>query len=267
MREDNVRDRYELAEGGIIHPELADNAAVQAFREIRTRIVQRTQGRSAVVLVTSAAPKSGNSFVTLNLAVAFAFDAGRTALLMDADLKNATLQRLLPDPDMPGLTDYVENAQLDVASVIHPVGIQRLRLIPAGRCRGIVEHFTSERLRRLLGEIRNRYSDRFVFIDAPPMASSADTRILAELSDFVLVVVPYGKASSDQIENCVKSIDPAKFLGMVLNDDPRPPHLEWRNIRTEMLASFRGIFNGGVNRIVQSLRSVTKRQAKTNVGQ
>jgi Mrp family chromosome partitioning ATPase len=127
MREMSVRGRDELEDQRIIHRELATDETVQAFREIRTKIVQRTKGRNAIVMVTSVTRGGGNSFVTMNLGAAFAFDAGKTALLVDCNLRNPRLQGLLRGESAPGLTDYLENEQLDVADIIQPVGIERLR--------------------------------------------------------------------------------------------------------------------------------------------
>src|SRR5512139_3589601 len=49
MQEAGLRDRHELMQRGIISPELTENATVQAFRELRTRILQQTQGRNGII--------------------------------------------------------------------------------------------------------------------------------------------------------------------------------------------------------------------------
>jgi len=230
MQETSLLARTDLEKFGIIYPDLNDNYTVQSFREIRTRILQRTQGRNAIVMITSVSGGSGNSFVALNLAVAFAFDAGRTALLMDCNLGNSSTQRLFGDEDPAGITDYLENPDIEVRDILHPVGIERLRVIPAGRQKDVpTEYFTSQKAHQLLDGIRDRYSERFVIVDAPPMSESADTQILSELCDFVLLVAPYGKVTTMQIDACIDTIDPNKFLGVVFNDEPRPIGLNLRD--------------------------------------
>src|SRR6185503_4763423 len=67
MKEPQLLDATELAQRGIIYPELYEDATVQAFREIRTKILQKTKGRNCIVMVTSVAGTSGNTFVSLNL--------------------------------------------------------------------------------------------------------------------------------------------------------------------------------------------------------
>lgn len=243
MREISVRAPGELENQGIIHRELAGNETVQAFREIRTKIVQRTKGRNAIVMVTSVTRGGGNSFVATNLGAAFAFDAGKTALLVDCNLRNPRLQSLLQNESAPGLTDYLEDDRLDIADIIQPVGIERLRLIPAGTMHSSpAEYFTSPRIRRLLADIRQRFSDRFVILDAPSMTDSADARILLELCDYVLLVVSYGRASNADIEESIKAVDGEKFLGVVFNDDPRLPSIDWSDVPRASLRMARHLF-------------------------
>jgi len=231
MREPSPRERSELLSRNIILPESAENGTVQAFREIRTKILQRTHGRNCVVMVTSVSGRAGASFVASNLGVAFAFDAGKTALVVDCNLRNPGLQKLFSDPALPGLTDYLESSNMDMAEIIHPVGIERLRVIPAGQKREVPsEYFTSGRMRELLNTLRQRYVERFIIIDAPPMSDTADTQILAEMCDYILLVVPYGKATMTQVDSCIKALEAKKLLGTVFNNEPVLPRFDWNEI-------------------------------------
>lgn len=231
MKEPSLRDKSDLTLQRIIHPEIAENSTVQAFREIRTRILQKTHGQNCILMVTSVAGDSGSTFVTINLGVAFAFDAGKTALLVDCNLRNPGLQKLFSGKAPLGITDYLEKADLEVTDIIHPIGIERLRVIPAGDRREIPsEYFTSIRMKQMLDSIRQRYAERFILIDAPPMSETADTQILAELCDYVLLVVPYGKATNGQVDTCLKSIDGKKLLGVIFNNEPNVPSLDWKQI-------------------------------------
>jgi protein-tyrosine kinase len=226
MKESALRAREDLASVNTISPDVSENPTVQAFRDIRTRILQHTQGRNGMVLVTAATRHGGGSFVARNLAVAFAFDAGRTSLLIDCDLRNRGLQSLLYDTDSAGITDYLDNANLSIGDIIHPVGIERLRVIPAGSRHDVpTEYFISDRVRQLFGEIRDRYPERIVILDAPPVIESADTRILVDYCDYVILVVPYGKLTNRQIDSCIKSIDSQKLIGVVFNNEPWLPPL------------------------------------------
>jgi protein-tyrosine kinase len=231
MREPDVRDRGDLEAGRIIYPDMADNEVVQAFRQIRTRVIQKTAGRNAVIMVTSVKGNGGSSFVAMNLGVAFAFDAGKTALIVDCNLRRPGFNRLLMKEGCRGLTDYLEHPELGVGDILHAVGVERLRVIPAGSQREIpAEYFTSVKMRSFVDALKQRYRERYIIIDAPPMTESADTQILAELCDLVLLVVPYGAATKEEVDACVKAIDRSKFFGTVFNGEPRVPDIGWGSL-------------------------------------
>jgi len=215
-----------LAQQGIIQPQHSEDPAVQVFRELRTKIIQQSQGKNAVVLVTAVSKGCGASFIAQNLGAAFAFDGGKTALLIDCNLRSPSVHRLLSNAAAPGLTDYFENSGLEIADIIHPVGIARYRVITAGKRREILEeHFTSVKMKRLMDTLRRRYQERFIIMDGPPLTKSADIRILSELADYVLVVARYGRSTNAQIANSLEAISDKKRLGIVFNEEPRIPRI------------------------------------------
>jgi len=214
----------ELWKRGIIHPQHTEEPAVQVFRELRTKIIQQNHGQNAVILVVAVSKGNGASFIARNLGAAFAFDSAKTALLVDCNLRNPSVHRLLPDPLLPGLADYFDNPKIGVSKIIHPVGIARFRAIPTGGLREIpAEYFVSMKMRDLMDSLRERHLDRFIILDGPPMSDIADARILSEMSDYVLVVARHGRATNAQIESGLSAISNKKLLGIVFNDEPRIP--------------------------------------------
>jgi Mrp family chromosome partitioning ATPase len=149
---------------------------------------------------------------------------GKTALLIDCNLQNPSVHKLLQNPSVPGLMDYFENPNLDIKEIIQPVGIARFRVITAGKRRqSLEEHFTSVKMKRLMETVRRRYPDRFVVVDGPPMSKIADIRILSELVDYVLVVARYARSTNAQVAKCVDAIGEKKLLGIIFNEEPRFP--------------------------------------------
>lgn len=243
MREKSPLDKQVLALNRIIYPELGEDGTVRAFREIRTKIIQKSQGRNCVIMVTSVTGGGGSSFVTLNLGVAFSFDAGKTALLLDCNFHNPSLHRLFGPGTYRGLVDYLEHPEMDITEIIHPVGIERLRIIPSGGRREIsAEYFTSIKMNQMLDSIKQRYQERYIILDAPPMTESADTQILADLCDYVVLVVPYGRVMDSQIDTCVKAIGEKKLLGIVFNDEPVPPSFRWRSFLNPFVTLWKILF-------------------------
>src|SRR5258706_10047417 len=110
-----------LREQGIIHPQHTEEPVVQVFRELRTKIIQQSQGQNAVILVAAVSKGNGGSFIARNLGAAFAFDSAKTALLGDCNLRDPSVHQLLPDPSLPGLAGYFENPGIRASKIIHPV--------------------------------------------------------------------------------------------------------------------------------------------------
>lgn len=210
----------ELEDLKIIHPGMAQSSVLNAFRELRTNLYKLAQGKdNFVLLVTSIVPGGGSSFVSMNLGAAIALDESKTSILIDGNIYHPSLHRILPIDIDFGLVDYLENVTLELKDVIYSTGVRRMRLIPAGSRRQLgTEFFTSSRMRRLVTELRERYRDRYVIIDAPSLGTCADARILAELCDYVLLVVPRARALEGQIAASIEAIGENKLAGVIFND-------------------------------------------------
>jgi capsular exopolysaccharide synthesis family protein len=226
MNEVRMLAPADLENRGIIRPQRGEDPAVQVFRELRTKIIQHSQGKNAIVLVSSVTRDCGASFVSRNLAAAFAFDVGKTALLIDCNLADPSVHQLLNNASIPGLADYLENPSLDVEKIIQPLGIARFRLVTAGtRHEAPEELLTSAKMKQLMDNVRRRYLERFVILDGPPMSKIADIRTLTELADYVLIVARYGRTTSAQLAASVNGVGEKKLLGVVFNEEPRIPRI------------------------------------------
>ncbi|WP_246065253.1 hypothetical protein [Hydrocarboniclastica marina] len=208
----------DLDERRIIYPDSPDRKTVNRFRDLRTRLLEVSGGNNFTMVVTGSTPGAGTSFMALNLAASFAFDQAKTALLIDCNLREPTLHSLLDIMPESGLTDFLEDPDYDIARVIYPTGIPRLRLIPAGtRRESPSEFFTSFRMKQFLQAIRRRYPDRYIILDTSSVADSPDARILAEVCDYALLVVPHGRVMPGQVEDAARAFPRDKFVGAVLN--------------------------------------------------
>lgn len=235
MHQPGALDVHGRLERKIIYPEASENATIKALREIRTKVLQKT-GSNCVIMVTGTALGSGASFLSINLASAFALDTARTSLLIDCNIRDPYLHHLVSGEISTGLTNYLTDSRGDIADIIMPTGISRLRVIPAGvNIDPTVEYFTMDRMRRLIRSVRERYPDRQVILDCPPLARSADAQILQELCDYVLVVVPYARATPSRLQSVLKLIDSRKLLGVVLNEEPSLPAIDWQSSLVSIL--------------------------------
>lgn len=209
----------ELDAAKIIYPAMKDTSVLNTFRELRTKLMQKAGKNNFSLMVSSLVENGGSTYVSQNLAAAFALDFEKTALLVECDKSNRHKENLLFSPPDFGITDYLDDSTLSVSDIIYATGVPRLRKIPIGNlASGKSELFLSDRMEGFVEEIKNRYADRFIIMDAPPIATSADSRILAELCDYSLLVIPYGRATKLQISAGINSIPKNKLAGVVFNN-------------------------------------------------
>lgn len=208
----------DLDERRIIHPDSRNRDLVNRFRDIRTKLLEISGGNNFTLVVSGMGEGAGSSFMALNLAAAFAFDQAKTALVIDCNLRKPAMHSTLDIIPETGLTDFLEDPDYDISKILYPTGIPRLRLIPAGsRRESADEFFTSFRMRQFLKAIRQRYPDRFIVLDTAPITDSPDARILAELCDYAMLVVPHGKATATAVERAATAFNSDKFVGAVIN--------------------------------------------------
>jgi protein-tyrosine kinase len=219
MAEVRLFDTAELDQLKILHPGTRDREQLKIFRDLRTRIFKKAGNRNFLCLVTSLVEGGGASYVASNLAAAIALDRTKTSLLVDCNLYSPSADRLLAAPADQGLTDLLDSYQLGVESVVYASGIPRVRVVPAGhKLTGGTEMLTTPRMRAFVEEVKNRYSDRFVVFDSPPVNEySAETRILADLCDFVVLVVPAGRVTETQINEGIAAVG-GRLAGLVFNN-------------------------------------------------
>lgn len=218
MTEERSLTSAQSEERSIIHRTDVARPEVDAFRELRTRLLAAADG-NFVTLVAPVTAGSGASFVARNLAAAFAFDESKSALLIDCDLRHPSQhQTMRIDVPHGGLIDYLEDPGADISDVLCETGVPRLRLLPAGRPRESgAEYFSSFRMRMLLDSLRGRYPDRYVFLDSPPVRGGPDARILSDLADVVVLVAGHGRATPSDILKAASCFDPNKFAGVIYN--------------------------------------------------
>lgn len=219
LKEEKILTKQELDQLGIIHPGMDDQAMINAFRNLRTSLLARMEQYNSCLIVASIIDGGGASFVASNLAASFTFDHQKTAMLVDCNFKKPVLADKFNIDASYGLKDYITGNVNDIRDIVYPTGIPRLRLIPAGsQENALVEFFTGEKMYSFLKEVRSRYSNRIIVLDAPPVLESADTKILVDLADYILLVIPYKGVSASVINKTLSSIDQRKVVGMVLNN-------------------------------------------------
>ncbi|NVK86643.1 MAG: hypothetical protein HWE13_00885 [Gammaproteobacteria bacterium] len=209
----------ELEQRRLIHLDMKDKGLLNHYRNLRTKLLAKGKSENFVTMVTSVVPDTSSSLVSANLAATFALDESKTSMLIEADIVERSLNSVFDLNDSNGLIDYLESESDGVNSCMHKTRVPRLGFVPSGKVRECsAEYFTSERMETFIKELVNRYPDRFPIINAPSVLSSADTRILLDLCDQVILVVPYAGCSEEDLIQASSTIGADKLSGLVLNN-------------------------------------------------
>ncbi len=192
----------------------------EEFRKLKAALVALTTGAqfNNSLMVTSSVQNEGKSIISLNLAMCLAQEYDHTVLLIDADFRRPTIHSYLGIANRQGFSDCLLG-EAEIADVIIPTGIGRLSVITAGRAvPNPVELFASKKTETLIAEIRNRYHDRYIMFDTPPVLLFAESRTLGRLVDGILYVVKEQSASQHNIKEGIDTLKGCKLLGMIYND-------------------------------------------------
>jgi Mrp family chromosome partitioning ATPase len=209
----------ELYEKKVVFAGMRQRELLNSFREVRIKLLQKSKSDNIVVLVASVSTEGGSSFFGFNLAATFALDQHKTALYVDCNPYASSANRyIVTDVDL-GLTQYLTDYSVPLKRIIYPSGVERLRVIPSGgSSESAAEFFNSKRMETLVQEIKSRYPDRFIVLDAPSIQHSTEARILAQYCDHAVLVVPFGKAVTDEVLAAIDAVGKEKFAGLVFNN-------------------------------------------------
>ena len=190
----------------------------EAFRSVRTAIRMASLGQPIRSLViTSAGPGEGKTFVATNLAISLAQE-GKRVILVDADLRRPQLHRVFGLGREPGFTNLVVDRELTLEQALRPTPVRNLSVLTAGTVPpNPAELLSSTRAVQVL-ELLGQHADIVVF-DTPPAATVTDAVIVASHMDAALQVVHAGKVRIDAVRRCKSLLEQAgvRILGPVLN--------------------------------------------------
>jgi Mrp family chromosome partitioning ATPase len=211
--------RDQLRERKIIYPGMPDKAVMDAYRELRIQLRNRAGEKNFAVMFSSLGSKGNSVLTAFNLAASFAMDSHTSALLVDCDPYNQDLLNLVSVEMQAGVTDYVADKSLSIKDILYPSGVPRLSVIPAGtQASSAVELFSSVRMRELISELKSRYPDRCIVMNAPPFQETTEARILERFADQIVFGIPFGDVTAEAIGESVDALGSDKFSGVVFQE-------------------------------------------------
>lgn len=195
------------------------NKTAESFRVLRSKILLPQDGRPAprTIMVTSALPREGKTFVSANLGIALAQGMDQHALVVDCDLRVPALAKLFGVFPERGLVDYLQNTT-ELPDLLQKTSMDKLSILPCGMPpANPAELLGSARMHNLVDELAGRYPDRFVIFDTPPLEVASESKVLSQAVDGVVLVVRQGVASKDLIEKFIADIGKDKIIGVIFN--------------------------------------------------
>ena len=214
-----------LVERGFVSPEMPQARIAHEFRVLKRPIIRNVQGTGAsqikngsLVMVTSAMPGEGKTFIAANLAISIAMEYDHSVLLVDGDVAHPSLPKVLGLPQKEGLLDLLTKDDLQPEDVVLSTNIERLSFLPSGtRHRRATELLASERMSSLLQRLVSRDRDRIIIFDSPPLLATTEARILATYMGQVVMVVAADVTSRNVVNQALTTIEQCEVVLMLLN--------------------------------------------------
>lgn len=173
---------------------------------------------SNVVMVTSSVPGEGKTYCAINLAMSIATEKDYRVLLVDADVARPTIPKTLGILGGLGLMDILQDGGPDVSAVIIHTNLPSLSIITAGKSdRLATELLASQHMARLVTELAQRYPDRVVIFDSPPLLATTEAQVLASHMGQIVVVVAAECTTQNQLKEAMRILEGYPNVGLIYN--------------------------------------------------
>jgi protein-tyrosine kinase len=218
-------DLNALRSSGFITPDVPRSDLANQYRVIKRPLLDNVAGKGASqtphanrIMVTSAMPGEGKSFTAINLAMSIAMELDYRVLLVDADVARPSIMKTFGLPPGPGLLDLLLSGGSNMAQALLQTNVDKLSLLPSGTPQArATELLASDAMTRLVEEIGQRYSDRIIIFDSPPLLLTTESRVLASHMGQIVVVVQAEKTLQSQVKHALATIEACPVKLMVLN--------------------------------------------------
>jgi capsular exopolysaccharide synthesis family protein len=194
----------------------SSSAAAGRIRQLRARLDDLRPEAPQTIVITSAGPAEGKSFVAINLALAFAAESDGDVLLLDADLRRPSVGRWITPAPKVGLAELLPG-RTGLAHALLELGNWPLHVLPAGEPPGDpLDLLVADAFEQLMVRLKQSY--RRIVIDTPAIVPFTDADLVARFSDGVLVVARLGLTRRGPLMQAISSVTSAPVLGALLND-------------------------------------------------
>jgi protein-tyrosine kinase len=227
-------DLNRMRDMGMVTAASGRTRLLEDFRVIKRPLLQRafTEGAQGdkpnnLIMVTSSLPGEGKTYCAINLAMSIAMELDHTVLLVDADVARPSVLRSLGLPAHRGLMDILLDDTLDMADVMLRTNVDTLTILPAGTSTAhATELLASSTMTNLVHEIANRYSDRIVIFDSPPLLLTSESRVLASHMGQIVMVVEAQTTTQHAVKEALSQLADFPNVNLIYNKTRDFPGIE-----------------------------------------
>ena len=221
-----------LRVAGLLPPSHQERELAQQFRQIKRPLINSALGRGVVpvphgnlVMVASAVPGEGKTFTSLNLALSMRLEEDVTVLLVDGDVVNPRITRILGLENEPGLLDIVRDPGVSPGSAILATDVPGLSFLPAGRPdANATELLASTRMRDVVALLAGHDAARMVLFDSAPLLLTTESHALAQVVGQIVVVVRADQTAQHVVLDALDTLGEGRPVSLVLNQSMKQPH-------------------------------------------
>ena len=227
-------DLAKMRDMGLVTAAGGRTSLLEEFRIIKRPLLKRAFAERApgdmppnLIMVTSSLPGEGKTYCAINLAMSIAMELDHTVLLVDADVARPSVLRTLGLPAERGLMDMLVDDSLDMSNVLLRTNVDTLTILPAGTSTPrATELLASSTMTNLVIEIANRYPDRVVIFDSPPLLLTSESRVLASHMGQIVMVVEAQTTTQHAVNEALHRLEGIKNVNLIYNKARDIPGIE-----------------------------------------
>ena len=225
-------DQNALRAAGMLPPAHQEHEIAQQYRRIKRPLINNALGRGVarlaggnLIMITSAVPGEGKTFMSLNLALSMRLEEDVTVLLVDGDFVNPRLTQIFGLESRPGLLDIVKDPALAAESVIVPTDLPGLAFLPAGHQESnATELVASARMHQVISKLGSDDAARLVLFDSAPLLVTTEAQALAHFAGQLVMVVQADQTAQHVVFDALETLAEDKPVFLVLNQITRHSH-------------------------------------------
>ncbi len=232
-------DLKSLEQRGFLVPDAGRTQLAQEMRRIKRPLLLKIQKAQAsqfdgrvdsppanppasppanLIMITSALPGEGKTFIAINLAMSMAAEVDRRVLLVDADVARSDVSRQLDLSPQRGLSDLLQETAHMTEDGVLASNVERLSVLPAGSASDHVDElFASEMMGMVTRGLAEADPNRVVIFDAPPLLATTEAAVLARHMGQTVVVVEANKTPQDAVAQALSQLEGCANISLLLN--------------------------------------------------